>query len=505
MKAFLMHKERNFDPQAKSPANAPDLIKDLELDTLVRAMAADDEFLSKISMNAVLQASDSDIETVLYRQAVLKDCLKNPRIARALYSVTLDALEAEKLHSWAYLNNYPAGILHRSMEILQKLIHVLEDLRAIAEKHAADFSSEGFVALFSTLRSELDDSYFDQMREHLHNLQFRDGVLIGAQLGKGNKGSRYVILKSNEKPRNWLERMLPQQRSGYTFKLHPRDEGGARALSEINDKGIGLVANALAQSTDHIVSFFSMLRTELAFYMGCLNLHDQLIGRKLPCAFPVPTEGSQRNHRYEGLYDPCLALRMDGIVPSSGNLDGKSLAIITGANQGGKSTFLRSIGLSQLMMQTGMFAPARALTANLSNGVFTHYKREEDIGMKSGKLDEELNRMSRLIDLLKADSIVLFNESFAATNEREGSEIAGEIVSALLANKIEVFFVTHMFEFANDFYEIKREDAFFLRAERLKDGTRSFQIVEGRPLRTSFGPDLYSKVFADVPLGEAAE
>ena len=68
--------------------------------------------------------------------------------------------------------------------------------------------------------------------------------------------------------------------------------------------------------------------------------------------------------------------------------------MITGANQGGKSTFLRSVGVAQLMMQTGMFVAAQAFSADVRDHVFTHFKREEDAAMESGKLDEELARMS---------------------------------------------------------------------------------------------------------------
>ena len=122
--------------------------------------------------------------------------------------------------------------------------------------------------------------------------------------------------------------------------------------------------------------------------------------------------------------------------------------IITGANQGGKSTFLRSMGLAQLMMQCGMFAPAESFCANVCDGLFTHYRREEDVTMRSGKLDEELSRMNGIVDNVRANSLLLFNESFAATNEREGSEIARQIICALLEKGVKVFFVTHLYEFA---------------------------------------------------------
>jgi DNA mismatch repair ATPase MutS len=54
---------------------------------------------------------------------------------------------------------------------------------------------------------------------------------------------------------------------------------------------------------------------------------------------------------------------------------------------------------------------------------FTHYKREEDATMTSGKFDEELSRMSEIADEIRPRSLLLCNESFASTNEREGAEI----------------------------------------------------------------------------------
>jgi DNA mismatch repair ATPase MutS len=95
------------------------------------------------------------------------------------------------------------------------------------------------------------------------------------------------------------------------------------------------------------------------------------------------------------------------------NADNKDLVIITGANQGGKSTFLRSIGLAQLMMQCGMFVPAQSFSSNLCKGLFTHYKREEDVTMESGKFDEELSRMSDIVNNITPNSIILFNRTYA--------------------------------------------------------------------------------------------
>jgi len=147
------------------------------------------------------------------------------------------------------------------------------------------------------------------------------------------------------------------------------------------------------------------------------------------------------------------------------------------------------------MMQCGMFVPAELFCASPCDGLFTHYKREEDVSMASGKFDEELSRMSEIVEHITPNAMLLFNESFAATNEREGSEIASQIVSALLERRIKVFFVTHLYEFAHRFSAKRTGNAIFLRAERRADGTRTFKVVEGEPLETSFGEDLYASIF----------
>jgi DNA mismatch repair ATPase MutS len=293
-----------------------------------------------------------------------------------------------------------------------------------------------------------------------------------------------------------MKEIFAQNNPYYTFYISDRDEHGARALAEFRERGMLLVANALAQSADHVDSFLTVLRSELAFYMGSLNLADQLAQMGQPIAFPAPAAAQERKHAFHGLYDVCLALtKKQTIVGNEINADQKDVVIITGANQGGKTTFLRSIGLAQLMMQCGLFVGADSFSANVCAGLFTHYKRKEDATMKSGKLDEELSRMSEIVDHLSPHCMVLFNESFAATNEREGSEIARQITTALLDRHIKVFFVTHLYDFAHGFYDRRLANAIFLRAGRQTDGGRNFKILQGEPLQTSFGEDIYNEVF----------
>ena len=281
-------------------------------------------------------------------------------------------------------------------------------------------------------------------------------MLLSAGLGKGNKGTGYVLRRPGQRRQGLLDRISGDDRDSYTMRIADRDESGHRSLADLRGQGINLAANALAQSADHILSFFTMLRCELGFYVGCLNAarparatrESRSASRcRLPRAARVALS-------FRGLYDACLSLRLaDGrAVGNDVSADGKTLVIITGANQGGKSTFLRSVGLAQLMMQCGMFVAAESFAGTVCDGLFTHYRREEDAAMESGKLDEELSRMSQIADRVTPGAVVLFNESFAATNEREGSQIARQIVRALVESGIRVFLVTHFFDLAHSLY-----------------------------------------------------
>jgi DNA mismatch repair ATPase MutS len=202
----------------------------------------------------------------------------------------------------------------------------------------------------------------------------------------------------------------------------------------------------------------------------------------------------------EGLYDASLVFHLDGpVVGNDVAAEHKRLIMITGANQGGKSTFLRSAGIAQLMTQAGSFVPARSLRINVADGIFTHFKREEDATMTRGRLDEELNRMSAIADLIRPRSLLLCNESFASTNEREGSEIARQLTKAMLEGGVKVFFVTHLFDLADSLHRQQHEAALFLRAERRPDGKRTFRLHKGDPLPTSYGADSYRRIFGDSP------
>lgn len=494
MKARLMSDYADFDVTRRERATDADLIQDLELEALWDVMAAGDPVVRQVVQSAMLSGLDTT-EDIRYRQRVLEDCARQPEVTRALYDLAVDAIAGEKAIPHGIFGDRGDALLRRSVDVLTMFIDRLRRLRALADAHAADFRSEGFARFFDQVRRELDEDYFAEMTGHLGALHFRDGVLLSARLGPGNKSVDYTLRTPRPEHRGGLFNHTPLERPTFGFTIADRDEAGFQALGELRDRGLDLVANALDGAATHVLRFFQSLRIDAAFYIGTLNLQRRLLDLGEPVCLPDARDDETVLHA-RGLYDPGLVLRTNAaVVGNDIDADDTLLVMITGANQGGKSTYLRALGVAHLMMQCGMFVAADAFASTLTAAVYTHYRREEDATMASGKFDEELRRMSVIADEIGPHSLLLCNESFAATNEREGAAIAGDLIRALNDAEIRVVFVTHMYDLAHRFQTDESQHALFLRALRDDDGQRPYRLEPGDPLPTSFGEDLYRRTF----------
>jgi len=499
MRVLLMYPNQDLNLDQDFPFNSDDLIQDLELDVLFQAMSKGDQFLLDVIKQVIL-SQEHNLEVIYYRQEALKDCLKNPEIIKQMYQLPIKAKE-NKTKGWFGFYGWktPSNVLNGARNLLEMLFELLGELREIADKHAYKFKSRAFTRFFEMIKKELNDEYFEIAKKHIENLRFPNGILLKVELREGNEGTNYNLCNPNFISKNLVQRILNRTKI-YSFKLHPRDEAGAKILEELKNRGLCKAVTSVACASRHIENFFKILQRELAFYVSCLNLFETLTEIGMPISFPwvYGLNENKKEYSFRELYDISLALTMrQKVVTNDLNTNNKRFFCITGTNRGGKTTFLRSVGQAQLMMQAGMFVPAENFSANICSGVFTHFRREEDFTMRRGKLEEELARMSEIVDHIHPNALVLFNESFSSTNEREGSEIAHQIIDALLENDTKVFFVTHMYELTRYYFEQNRPDVIFLRAERLPNGRRTFKIKEGIPLQTSHSIDIYREVFKE--------
>ena len=176
--------------------------------------------------------------------------------------------------------------MHRTRQLMEFYVDAFRQLQASRTRMPPSFRSEGFTRLFAMLSKELGDEYLAEIEAHIGELAFRHGTLISATLGKGNKGTGYIVRRQPEQ--NWRDRIPGMNRNGVQLLRRRAGRDRWRTLSDLTSRGLNGAANALAQSTDHIKAFFQMLRAELGFYLGCLNLRDRLLAKDRPVCFPAP-------------------------------------------------------------------------------------------------------------------------------------------------------------------------------------------------------------------------
>jgi hypothetical protein len=497
MKARLLFPDRDADLTAEPSDHDQDLVRDLGLETVVDAMAAGDQLVRTVAQKCLLAPSPS-VEEIRYRQGVLRDCLDHPDEIRALHELAILGAESKRRTGLGLIGNSPSSILYWSTGVLKELARCLETLRDYSETNGQRFRSDGLAGLMATIDRDLDTTYLATVKDHLNRLQFPTGVHLTGSVGADGMGTDYMLVRPASVRWSWRSLVDWLSRPPtYTYRIAERDELGAQTLGRLRNVGVNLVADAASRSADHILDFFNQLRSETAFYVGCLNLHERLKRGNGPLCFPDPEPAERLALDASGLVDAGLLLRgAADLVPNNLPATGKRLVMVTGANQGGKSTLLRAVGLAQVMTQAGMFVTAERYRVSTAPRLLTHYRREEDSALSHGKLDEELSRLSSLLEVLEPGVMVLFNESFASTNEREGSQVAREVIEALTESGVRVLFVTHLFTLAQGLAEQHHDDALFLRAERQPDGTRTFRLEPGPPEPTSYGKDLYDDVFA---------
>ena len=164
-------------------------------------MALGDAVVYASSRTAMLW-SQTTVEQIRYRQAVLSDCLQQPAVVQEISGLAVQAI-AEERNVWrSMFSARGEALLHRSITVLEMFVTILKQLRKLTEEHADRFSSGGFTRFFATLRRELDDGYFDEIAQHLGQLRFRDGVLIERPAGPREPGHRLrAALGTSGEPR----------------------------------------------------------------------------------------------------------------------------------------------------------------------------------------------------------------------------------------------------------------------------------------------------------------
>ena len=465
------------------------LFNDLEINNIISQMSKNDELIEKTS-RFILSTPLSDIDKITYRQKTINDSLCNTDIIKELYKICKETSEEVRYSRYSLDSTFLSSIFSASVGLINIYLKRFKEIRKLLIKCVKNFNSEGFTTLFNYIIDNFSDTFINDAEKFLLHMNEGEGTLISAKFGSFLQGTSYTYRKDKNEKLNPLNHFAP------TYTLPEMDYISAEDLSYRRDKAINETANVLAKVAENFQQFFEELKYELAFLVGCISLYENQDLLKLPTCFPNLLPQDETSIDIKEIYDISLSIyKKENIVVNNLNSKDKALFIITGANQGGKTTFLRALGQAFLLSKCGMKVGAKEFTYPIPNNIYTHFKKEEDNNMNSGKLDEEMSRMDKIVSKIQKGDIILSNESFSSTNEREGSEIFRDITKALIEYGIKIYSVTHMYEYALSF--INKDYVHYLIAEHNEENGVTFIIKNGEPKQTAFGCDIYNNIFND--------
>ena len=495
MEPYLLYQDSSTDGK-KTYAFTRDVVKDLNLDIIFKTMAkTDDLILEKVRRVMLIPLTAP--EEICYRQDVLKDLRRQDMTLEDLYECAKRQSKALKLYKSAMKNRAKStsktSELFETLDYLRQGNEELMKIRELLLLKQEVWQSEGIRALLDRLREIPMQRIHEYIKE-------ADSLITGCeagytfQFGGGLKMEKAVLNYLSPVKETKLAKLeglylkyIKKNAISIGYDVDLKED-----IGHLGEETLKQILTVFRPYLQKMMRFFEHYCEEIGFYMGAVQLIKRMDELYITMMLPTPQPAETADISFDNLYELSMAIYAQRKpVGNSVTLENNRMTLITGANQGGKSTFLRSYGIAQVLMQCGMPVPASKFVAPVYPQIFTHFTRSEDEQLSNGRLSEELQRMSKMVDKAVPNSLFLLNESFASTTEKEGAKIAEGIIDAFYEKHINTMMVTHLYLLAKKKYEEAKEGTHFLVAERTENGTRTFKMLPGEPTHTSFGTDLF--------------
>ncbi len=192
---------------------------------------------------------------------------------------------------------------------------------------------------------------------------------------------------------------------------------------------------------------------ELQFYLAYLDYIRPLRAAGLSFCLPEISADSKQVMARD-TFDLALAARLAArgapVVPNDVELrDRERVIVVSGPNQGGKTTFARTFGQLHHLAATGCPVPGRTARLYLADQIFTHFEREEDLATLTGKLEDDLLRTQQVLQAATPRSIVIMNEIFTSTTVSDAVFLGRKVLEKVVDLDLLCVYVTFIDELAS--------------------------------------------------------
>ncbi|TMV52001.1 hypothetical protein FE783_03395 [Paenibacillus mesophilus] len=515
---------------------ADQTIADLGLERIFQELCCNHKYYNDTKKLLLNLCDDPDV--IRYRLDILDDFLHIPELAAQFENVLpimhkLDIHHRSKVITGAELLRKIAW----QLEALEVYVHCAAAVKSLSTRFRQEVKSAGLRRLFAFIEHITEDDGYRSLAatlpDYRRKLQGMSSVTIGINLDNELKPAEAIILSLDAKPFKNRKSSLLSSLLGMKSVEEPYegispfqnivklnhsalDTALLKSLEDVFNDALLPIGNAIKRYIDVNIPAITNLEAEIGYFVGASKFYNLLSAAGLAVCKPDIAPAEDRICRIRNMIDVILAVGLtrqhpglhlnNSIVANDIDFgpDGR-VYILTGPNQGGKTTYTRAIGVAQVLFQAGLFVPGSQAAMSPTDGLYTHFSEEEKPNIDNGRLGEESKRLHDIFMSATRHSLVLLNESLSSTSSRDSLYLARDVVKGFKVLGCRAVYATHLLELAAGADRINEElpgenkvISMVAGVERESDSAdrpglkakRTYKVKPGPPNEISFAKDI---------------
>ena len=491
-------------------------------------------------------------EIISYRQDILKDFIGIPKLAGTVRKIINVMVENDRGNIYQLSEPDSFQSLSDAIRAFNAYVECVEIMHTFYAENKEKIRSAGIKKLFEYFEKGYEDQEYVRMKENLSQLEQAlknhirsvtvainlDENLVPVAAGIVDISDQKYILKPSlidkilyrgakfpEKTVDNLHRKYrnDEEIGADELLVNTADETLFKELDSFTHKLVKKLTKVMADYQRLGIRDIASIDYQLEFYIGAADLIASVKAKGLDMCCPVILPKEERRAEIRGLFD--MIYYHEASIYNLRNKDNKkevitndltfddsaAFYILTGANNGGKTTFVRALGICQVLAQAGFFVPAQFCEIAIADFVYTHFPKEEEIGINASRFTTEIKEFKAISDTITNHSLLLMNESIQSTTPLECVEIASRLVRMFCILGVRGVFATHLTDIARKTLEINEDPRIHSRVDSLvvqvgENGERRYKIQKGAPSDKVYAGEIFEKFgFAEADIIRRSE
>lgn len=504
-----------------------DFMANLELEQLSGMIAS---YYSKRTLELLCDFC-CDAEIINYRLDVLEDFMHVPKLAATVKKTVDIMLENDRKNIYRLSNPDSFSTLAEALEAYEAYIECMEILHKFYTENTDKLHSQGVKKMFGYFEEQYANEHYGALKQEVAELREMikgrirsvtvainlDETLVPVSAGIVELSDEPYILKPSLLDRiiyhgaNFQSRkLLKSVKNKYTGNnmdgeknINAADKALFEELGYLTDGYVEQLCEVLEEYQKITLKDMYSISYQLEHYLGAIDLINLCTSAGLKMCRPVIREGSTE---IRGLFDPIYFReartynmhnkQQKQVVLNDITFGGDAdFYILTGANNGGKTTFIRAVGICFAMAQAGLYVPAESCTLCPADYIYTHFPKEEQTGINASRFTTEIKEFKVISDTITDRSLLFMNESIQSTTPKECVDIAGEMVRIFTRIGARGIFATHLLELADKVAELNQSGARSKLESLIVEtdeatGERKYKVKKGLPSHHSYAKSI---------------